>query len=328
MSRNKVITRRKFLQIGGIATIGLLTPRYLSGLGCDPTTPDFLGPFWEEDAPYRTVLASSNEPGYRLIIFGKVTANDCQTPIPNTIVDVWQANDAGCYGISENCETGNPEEDEYNLRGRVISGLNGEYVFETIKPGFYAVGPDIYRPSHIHFMITPIAGDSIITQLYFEGDDYIETDPGSSDPSAINRIIPLQETESGLLGVFNIILDIDPSDKMINGFVPAHDDIRLSTDRRNVLQEGIRLSSPYPNPFNSSTNIRFVLEQTTTVLLSIYDLKGQWINTLDSGRFHPGEHNIHWNGKNSSGIDVPTGEYIVILQTPAGRNVKKLTILR
>ena len=69
----------------------------------------------------------------RLIIFGKVTANDCQTPIPNTIVDVWQANDAGCYGISENCETGNPEEDEYNLRGRVISGLNGEYVFEFKK---------------------------------------------------------------------------------------------------------------------------------------------------------------------------------------------------
>ncbi|HIA30496.1 MAG TPA: T9SS type A sorting domain-containing protein [Candidatus Marinimicrobia bacterium] len=327
MSRNKVITRRKFLQIGGIATVGLLTPRYLSGLGCDPTTPDFLGPFWEEDAPYRTVLASSNEPGYRLIIFGKVTANDCQTPIPNTIVDVWHANDSGCYGISENCETGNPEDDEYNLRGRVISGLNGEYVFETIKPGFYAVGPDIYRPSHIHFMITPIAGDSIITQLYFEGDDYIDTDPGSSNPNAINRIIPLQETESGLLGVFNIILDIDPSDKMINGFYPVGP-ARLSNYHNRLLPEGLRLFPPYPNPFNSSTNIKIELDRSTTVLLSVFDLKGQWVNTLVKGRLHSGEHSIHWDGKNSSGIEVPTGEYIVILQTPAGRKVSKLTILR
>ena len=327
MAQNKIITRRKFLQMGGIGTIGLMLPNRLLGLGCDYTTTDLfgIGPFWEEFAPYRAVLASEEEPGNRLIISGKVTANDCQTPIPNTIVDVWHANDEGCYSIFQDCF---PEEDAYNLRGRVTSGLNGEYVFETIKPGFYPLGPDTYRPSHIHFMITPIAGDSLITQLYFEGDDYIDIDPASSDPSAIDRIIPLQETETGLEGIFNIILDIDPSDKMINGFVPAHDDIRLSTDRRNVLPEGIRLSSPYPNPFNSSTNIRIVLEQSTTVLLSIYDLKGQWINTLDSGRFHPGEHNIHWNGKNSSGIDVPTGEYIVILQTPAGRKVRKLTLLK
>ena len=176
-------------------------------------------------------------------------------------------------------------------------------------------------------MITPIAGDSIITQLYFEGDDYIDTDSGSSNPNAINRIIPLQETESGLLGVFNIILDIDPSDKMINGFYPVGP-ARLSNHHNRLLPEGLRLFPPYPNPFNSSTNIKIELDRSTTVLLSVFDLKGQWVNTLVKGRLHSGEHSIHWDGKNSSGIEVPTGEYIVVLQTPSGRKISKLTILR
>ena len=152
--------------MGGIGTVGLMFPNRLLGLDCDNTTTDLfgIGPFWEEFAPYRAVLASEEEPGNRLIISGKVTANDCQTPIPNTIVDVWHANDDGCYSIFQDCF---PEEDVYNLRGRVTSGLNGEYVFETIKPGFYPLGADTYRPSHIHFMITPMAGEPLITQLYF-----------------------------------------------------------------------------------------------------------------------------------------------------------------
>ena len=77
---------------------GMILPKSIMGATCDQTTPDVmgLGPYWEPNSPFRIMLASTEEPGIRLFLSGEVTANDCQTPIPNVVIDAWQANDEGC----------------------------------------------------------------------------------------------------------------------------------------------------------------------------------------------------------------------------------------
>ena len=191
--------RRKFIKNGLVGTIaaGMTPISLLTGRDCDLTNSDILGPYWIEAHPYRTILADPDEPGTRVYISGTVIENDCETPIQNAIVDVWHANDNGCYTLFMECDTGNPEEDPYNLRGQMLTNENGEYAFESIWPGYYGT-----RPKHFHYKITTPNGLELVTQCYFEGDQLIneQWEDGHS-----GQIIPLEETENGLIGVFDII---------------------------------------------------------------------------------------------------------------------------
>ena len=120
--------------------------------------------------------------------------------VRNTEIDVWHANSAGEYD-----NTG------YNLRGKTITNSQGFYVFESVKPGFYLNGSN-FRPSHIHFKITPPGFSPLITQLYFENDPYISEDYAASMNEGVydatNRIISLNVNAEGILeGVWDIILN-------------------------------------------------------------------------------------------------------------------------
>ena len=100
------ISRSEFIVKGGVlAGSTILIPRYVLGQECDLTTDDILGPYFVEDAPIRTVIAHADEPGQRLFVSGRILQNDCETPISGAMLEVWQANDAGCYSINLDCNT-------------------------------------------------------------------------------------------------------------------------------------------------------------------------------------------------------------------------------
>ena len=167
---------------------------------CLLTTDDILGPYYFEGAPFRNVIAHEDEPGQRLYISGKVHQNNCQDAISGSMIELWQANDAGCYGIVEDCDTGNPEDDYFNLRGKFFSDEDGTYMFESILPGYYGS-----RPRHIHIKITTPSNEVLISQLYFEGDIQCENDPWCQE--ADGRIIALDQTENGLSGELDLIMN-------------------------------------------------------------------------------------------------------------------------
>ena len=165
--KNEIDSRRQFLRNTALAglSLGMLptvvkaaeTKSVESTAACDPTTLDLYGqgPFYSANAPAisNNQLASAAETGTRLIISGLVQTLDCTAVIPNTVLDVWQANDAGAYDNSG-----------FNLRGITQTNAQGFYTFETILPGKYLNGA-LYRPSHIHFKITPPGFPTLITQL-------------------------------------------------------------------------------------------------------------------------------------------------------------------
>jgi len=167
---------------------------------CNLTTEDILGPYYFEDAPFRNIIAHEEEPGEKLIISGRVKQSDCENFISGSLIEIWQANDEGCYGIVENCDTGNPENDYFNLRGKFFSDSNGDYSFESILPGYYGS-----RPRHIHIKITMPNGVELVSQLYFENDPYCENDQWCQN--ADDRIISLEENEFGLYGDMDLIMN-------------------------------------------------------------------------------------------------------------------------
>lgn len=72
--------------------------------------------------------------------------------------------------------------------------------------------------------------------------------------------------------------------------------------------------SNYPNPFHNSTTIRFDLPKSGNINLSIYNVKGQLIKTLDNDFRSKGEHSLVWDGKSDNGTAVSSGIYVYKLQ--------------
>jgi catechol 1,2-dioxygenase len=203
MKKNKNLTRKEFIKLSSLATAGgILLPNLLMSQECELTTADILGPFYDENAPFRIYLSTPDEPGTPITISGRIFGLDCETALPNTLVEVWHANVDGCYSVFQMCDTGNSENDEYHLRGKMLTNEDGYYEFHTIQPGHYQS-----RPKHFHIKFTAPDGTTLVTQIYFEGDPFLGDDPWANE--AGNRIIPLTETTAGLIGEMDVALETE-----------------------------------------------------------------------------------------------------------------------
>jgi hypothetical protein len=66
----------------------------------------------------------------------------------------------------------------------------------------------------------------------------------------------------------------------------------------------------YPNPFNPSTTIPFLLPDPGIVTLIVYDITGCKIRTLVSERMSAGTHSVNWDGRDDNGQPVGSGVYL------------------
>ncbi|MFT4758363.1 MAG: protocatechuate 3,4-dioxygenase beta subunit [Paraglaciecola sp.] len=260
-------------------------------LTCDKTTLDYYGagPFYTESPPMIEdhQLAAADEAGTRMIISGRIFNLDCSAFIPETVVDVWQANDGGQY-----------DNDEYNLRGFTESNAQGFYMFETVMPGKYLNGND-FRPSHIHFKIKPPGFELLTTQLYFEGDTSIPSDAAASITSgtydATNRIIPLTTNADGKLeGTWDIVINGE-------GIMTGTSDIHL--------EKGI-VYKVSPNPFSDKVTIKYGVFKTSKVSLLVYDMQGREVANLEEKTLAAEKYEAVWTPEDS----LPNGHYFVALK--------------
>ena len=169
-----------------------------------PTEDNILGPFHRPGAPFRGKITPPLEPGQPLVIRGRVWGHDTGRPLPTALLDVWQANTEGRY---DNDDPKNPpKRGVFHNRARLRVDETGYYEYETIHPGRYSIGPDRWRPSHIHYLVQAPGYARLITQLYFHGDPMNEKDDFIK-PSLIVKT-ELVDTGRGKveLGTFDIVL--------------------------------------------------------------------------------------------------------------------------
>ena len=88
------------------------------------------------------------------------------------------------------------------------------------------------------------------------------------------------------------------------------------------------LAQNVPNPFNSSTILRFALPQAADIELTIYNLAGQKVAHLTRGWHAAGHYTTHWDGRNDAGVRLATGVYIYRLRAGEQVQVRKLLLLR
>ena len=152
--------------------------------------------------------------GERIRIIGKVLDEDGRG-VPNTLLEVWQANAAGRY-IHKLDQHLAPIDPNFSGAGRVVTDRHGSYSFVTIVPGAYPVIGlnNVWRPRHIHFsLFGPSFLSRLVTQLYFEGDPLLKFDsiynaaPDISKKSMV-ATLDLESTVSewGLTYRYDIVL--------------------------------------------------------------------------------------------------------------------------
>lgn len=133
-----------------------------------------------EDADL-TTNAGTGSPaiGERIIVTGRVL-DESGRGVPDTVVEVWQANASGRYAHWRETEFDAPLDPNFIGVGQCLTDAEGVYRFQTIKPGPYPWGnhPNAWRPAHIHFSLFGDAlGQRLVTQMYFEGDPLLSLDP-------------------------------------------------------------------------------------------------------------------------------------------------------
>jgi protocatechuate 3,4-dioxygenase, beta subunit len=116
--------------------------------------------------------------GQRIIVHGRVIEEDGR-PVPDTLVEVWQANAGGRYFHRADTWP-SPLDPNFTGLGRTLTDDTGEFRFTTIKPGAYPWGnhPNAWRPAHIHFSLFGRAfTQRLVTQMYFPDDPLFFQDP-------------------------------------------------------------------------------------------------------------------------------------------------------
>ena len=154
-----------------------------SGVGTENTV---LGPFYVPGSPEKkmgdSIVQKATEKGVTAVINGTVIDKN-GNPVAGAVLDVWQSSSEGFYHMQDE------NMPEFNLCGRFTTGADGKYIFVTEKPAAYPVPTDgpvgemlracgrhPMRPGHLHFIITAPGYDRLVTHIFTNEDEYLDSD--------------------------------------------------------------------------------------------------------------------------------------------------------
>ncbi len=114
---------------------------------------------------------------------------------------------------------------------------------------------------------------------------------------------------------------------------PIYSDIEIYGPRTTELEQKrlphtLELLPAFPNPFNASTTIDYVLPKETRFTLAVFNLNGERVRLLDSGIRQEGRHRCLWDGKDDQNRSLSSGVYFIRLDSPDHTRVVKATLLQ
>ncbi|MBN6041163.1 dioxygenase [Amycolatopsis sp. 195334CR] len=221
--------RQEFILASDVLGLSTLVVQLNNRFTAKATPATVLGPFHIDGSPpaeFGFDMAAGLD-GTPLFITGTVTDTG-GTPLPGAVLDVWQADTDGYY------ESQLPEVDEARLRAKYRAREDGTYCVRTIAPKGYSIpmdgpvgdllsrtGISHFRPAHVHFMLDEPGHRKLITHLFQEGADYLDTDVVFGTKDAL--VVPFTERPAGpspdgghldrpfLHATFDFVLEPTPS---------------------------------------------------------------------------------------------------------------------
>ena len=177
-----------------------------------PTPGQTVGPFFALglDRPEWSDLTRDNPEGERIVIEGKVLDGD-GAPVPDAVLELWQANAAGRYDDIADGQTDKKLDPNFLGYGRAATDPQGRFHITTIKPGPVPGRGNALQAPHINvaFFARGLLRQ-LHTRIYFSDETANATDPlltAIEDQTARESLIARRDT-SGVYR-FDIVLQGD-----------------------------------------------------------------------------------------------------------------------
>ncbi|MEV6627539.1 dioxygenase [Amycolatopsis sp. NPDC051106] len=176
--------REEFILASDVLGLSMLVVQMNHAFDAKATPATVLGPFHIDGSPEKRFGGDMSDglPGTPLYVTGTVRGLD-GSPVAGAVLDVWQADEEGAY------ESQIADIDEARLRAKYATRADGTYCLRTIAPKGYSIpmdgpvgelirGTDIshFRPAHVHFLINAAGYEPLITHLFQEGAEYLDSD--------------------------------------------------------------------------------------------------------------------------------------------------------
>ncbi|HTZ37516.1 MAG TPA: protocatechuate 3,4-dioxygenase subunit alpha [Stellaceae bacterium] len=159
-----------------------------------PTPGQTVGPFFALglDRPAWRDLAPAGASGERIAIEGRVLDGD-GAPVPDAVIELWQANAAGRYDHVEDTQADKPIDPNFHGYGRVATDPQGGFRITTIKPGAVPGRGNALQAPHINvaFFARGLLRQ-LFTRIYFSDEAANAADPllaGIEDTSVRDTLI-------------------------------------------------------------------------------------------------------------------------------------------
>ncbi|QUQ65547.1 dioxygenase family protein [Kutzneria sp. CA-103260] len=175
--------REEFILTSDVLGLSMLVVQMNRRFDEAATPATVLGPFHIDGSPELAFGGDMSDgvPGIPLYLSGIVRSLD-GTPVGGAVLDVWQADADGNYESQL-------EVDEARLRAKYTTRADGSYCLRTIAPKGYSIpmdGPvgDLirqteishFRPAHVHFLLNVDGYQPLITHLFEQGAQYLDSD--------------------------------------------------------------------------------------------------------------------------------------------------------
>ena len=175
--------RQEFILASDVLGLSMLVVQMNHRLDPDATPNTVLGPFHIDGSPPLPFGADMSDGVAGTPLFVHGTVRDLSgAPVAGALLDVWQADGDGMYEAQL-------EVDEARLRAKYSSREDGSYCVRTVAPLGYAIPMDgpvgelvgatqisHFRPAHVHFLIDVPGYEPLITHLFQEGAEYLDSD--------------------------------------------------------------------------------------------------------------------------------------------------------
>jgi hydroxyquinol 1,2-dioxygenase len=176
--------RQEFILLSDTLGLSMLTVTMNNDKpqGCTEAT--VFGPFHVESAPHYDHGAdvANGAAGEPCLVRGRVLGLGGEA-VAGAVIEVWQADAEGNYDVQY------PDLDQHQARGVLTSGADGSFHFKTIVAEAYPIPVDgpvgdmlratnrhPWRPAHLHFMIKAPGYETLVTHVFRNGDNYLDSD--------------------------------------------------------------------------------------------------------------------------------------------------------
>jgi hydroxyquinol 1,2-dioxygenase len=176
--------RQEFILLSDVLGLSMLTVAMNNDKPAGCTEATVFGPFHVEGAPHYELGEdiANGAKGTPCRVEGTVRGLSGE-PVPGAVIDVWQSDEDGLYDVQH------AGLDHAQSRGIVTADAQGHYHFQSIVAVPYAIphdgpvgqmlnatGRHPWRPAHLHFMIQAPGYETLITHVFRDHSDYLDSD--------------------------------------------------------------------------------------------------------------------------------------------------------